>query len=435
MTQQKLPEVNDSQKRPPLRVAFLCHSDNLGGAAIVTRRLVQALGEEGVETRMVVFNKLSDDDQVVAPDAGRARRGLKFLLERLRIAFANGFSRENLFKVSIASHGLSVADMKEVRNADIIVFSWINQGLLSMKEVEKIGRLGKPMVWIMHDMWNLTGICHHAMECKGYMDQCGNCQFLTGNKANDLSRKTWLRKKHLYDAFPMTFVAVSNWLADCCRKSSLLQGKDVRVIHNAFPIHSFTTKSSFTLPDIPADKDVILMGAARLDDPIKGLDIAVAGLNRLFDNHPEIARSAVAVFVGNLRSRSALDNLRFPYIEVGMVNDGSIMRELYSRATVVLSTSLYETLPGTLIEGQAAGALPVTFGRGGQADIVDHKVNGYIACYKDVDDLAEGIRWALSREPDREALHRHVAERFSSKIIAQKFIDLFNELLGRDVKN
>lgn len=430
MTQQKLPESNDSQKRP-LRVAFLCHSDNLGGAAIVTRRLVQALNEEGLETRMVVFYKLSDDETVVAPKAGRAYRGLKFLLERVRIAISNGFSRENLFKVSIATHGLSVVNMKEVRNADVIVLSWINQGLLSLKEIERIARLGKPIVWIMHDMWNLTGICHHAIECKGYTGECGNCQFLTGHRSKDLSYKIWKKKKRLYDTYPITFVAVSNWLADCCRKSSLLGDKDVRVIHNAFPVHSFTTKNSIQFSRIPKDKKLILMGAARLDDPIKGFDIAVQGLNRLFDSYPEVARNAVAVFFGDIRHRSALDNLRFPHVELGMINDGALLREIYSGASVVLSTSLYETLPGTLIEGQAAGALPVTFGRGGQKDIVEHKVNGYIARYKDVDDIAEGIRWALAQKPDREKLHNDVAEKFSSKTIAAQFVDLFNELLEK----
>lgn len=420
---------NDGGRKRPLRVAFLCNSDILGGAAIVTRRLVQALNEEGVDAHLVVFNKLSDDERVVGINAGRAHRGWVFLLERLRIAMANGFSRDNLFKVSIASHGLSVANNPEVRQADVIVLSWINQGMLSLKEIERLGRLGKPIVWIMHDMWNLTGICHHAMECRGYLKQCGNCQFLSGAKAADLSHKIWLKKKRLYDKVPMTFVAVSNWLAQCCKKSELLGERDIRVIPNAFPVHSFVTQPHLPIPAIPADRKVIIMGAARLDDPIKGFDMAIAGLNRLFDNHPDVARRAIAVFFGNIRQYSSLDNLRFPHIELGTINDGNYLRELYARASVVLSTSLYETLPGTLIEGQAAGALPVTFGRGGQSDIVDHKVNGYIARYKDTDDIAEGILWALNQEYDREALHRLVAERFSAKTIANRFIDLFDELL------
>lgn len=111
------------------------------------------------------------------------------------------------------------------------------------------------------------------------------------------------------------------------------------------------------------------------------------------------------------------------------MNDWRLLRQLYAAASVVLSTSLYETLPGTLIEGQAAGCLPVTFGRGGQADIVTHLKDGYIAEYKNPESVADGIIWALSQKPDREALHESVRERFASNTVAQRFIALFNELL------
>lgn len=415
----------------PLKVAFLCHSDVLGGASVVTHRLLRALRDEGVDARLVVFKKISDDPDVEEVKAGRFRRGAAFMFERIRIALANGFSRENLFKVSIASDSLDIKNNETVRNADVIVLSWINQGLMSFKSIEWIARLGKPVVWVMHDMWNLTGICHHALECRAYYHTCGNCQFLRGNRERDLSRRVWERKKQLYDTYPMTFVAVSNWLAECCRNSSLLAGRDVRVIYNAFPVQSFSTTPSLRISSIPENKKLILMGAARLDDPIKGIDIAVEALNHLFDNYPDVARRSMVVFFGDFRDKAVLDTLRFPYYTTGVINDGQLLRRLYAIASVVLSTSLYETLPGTLIEGQAAGCLPVTFGRGGQGDIVEHKKTGYIARYKDAEDIAEGIRWALAQNVDRESLHEHVRERFSAKTIARKYIDLFNELLGR----
>ncbi|MDE5858684.1 MAG: glycosyltransferase, partial [Muribaculaceae bacterium] len=102
----------------------------------------------------------------------------------------------------------------------------------------------------------------------------------------------------------------------------------------------------------------------------------------------------------------------------------------YAAASVVVSSSLFETLPGTLIEGQAAGCIPVTFGRGGQRDIVQHLQNGYIAEYKNTRSLADGIIWALSSPLSRESLHEHVDKHFSSKIIAWRFMRLFYELTG-----
>ncbi|MCM1483515.1 MAG: glycosyltransferase [Muribaculaceae bacterium] len=415
-----------------LKVTLICHSDMLGGASVVTTRLMHALREEGVDARMLVYTKLTDDPYI-SVISSRGTRGLKFMAERARIALSNGFSRRDLFKVSIANTGTRVDRHPWVREADVIVLSWINQGLMSLKGIGRLGALGKPVVWTMHDMWCLTGICHHAYECTGFKEQCGRCPLLHSKRKNDLSHTVWKIKHRLYDRMPITFVAVSRWMAERARHSSLLKDRDIRVIPNAFPIGSFytTPRGSVSTMRFNPDQNIILMGAARLDDPIKGLDYAIDALNYMFENHPETARHSLAVFFGHLRDRSALQRLRFPHLYLGTVSDPKLLRNIYASAKVVLSTSLYETLPGTLIEGQAAGCLPVTFGRGGQADIVTHLKDGYIAEYRDAESVARGIIWALSQRTDREALHESVRERFAASTVARRYTELFAELLHR----
>ena len=413
-----------------MKVTLLCNSDLLGGAAVVTYRLMQALRHAGVDARMLVFSRLSGDPNIQVVGT-RFSRGAAFLAERFRIYAANGLSYDSLFKVSIANTGHNLAKHPWIKDADVVVLNYINQGMLSLKGIRAIGRIGKPIVWTMHDMWCATGICHHAYECTNFTAACGECPLLGSDSPNDLSHKTWLRKKALYDSTDITFVAVSRWLARKCAASSLLRGRHVAVIPNAFPVDSFDTSISGEYPALPIDfsKKLILMGAARLDDPVKGLDYAVEALNHLFDNHPEVAKESTAVFFGSLRDPHALDSLRFPYVWLGRINDRSLLRKLYAAGTVVLSTSLYETLTGTLIEGQAAGCLPVTFGRGGQTDIVTHMADGYIADYRSSIDIAAGIRWALARNVNRTALHESVRTRFAATAVAQRYISLFRSLL------
>ena len=419
----------------PIKVVILCHSDNLGGAAVVTYRLAAALRRAGVDARMLVYTKVSESENVDLVGS-RFSRGVKFLAERLRIFLANGCNKKNLFKVSVANVGMNFHNHHWVREADVVMLSWVNQGMLSFGGLEKICSLGKPVVWTMHDMWNLTGICHHAYECTAYKEQCGNCQYLTGTHANDLSRAVWRRKKQFYESHPITFVAVSNWLAEKCRESSLLAGADLRVIPNAFPVDNFITANTHRISSLNIDysRRIILMGAARLDDPIKGINYAIEALNYIFDNHPNVAATAQIVFFGEINDKSILDRLRFPRNYIGRVNDWRLIRQLYAAADVVLSTSLYETLPGTLIEGQASGCLPVSFGRGGQSDIIDHLKNGYIAEYKNSESIAKGIMWALAQKPDRNRLHEEVRERFSSSKVAEVYKHLFAELLERSAK-
>lgn len=417
-----------------MQVVLLNHSDSLGGASVVTMRLMQALVQLGVDARMLVM-QASGRSMRVAELRPRWRRRACFLAEAARIYLGNGFSRENLFKVSVAEWGMPVHEHPWVKDADVVVLNWINQGMLSLSE---IGRIKAPVVWTMHDMWPFTGVCHHAGECNRYVADCGYCQYLyNGTRAKDLSSSTLARKAELYAAKKIHFVAVSNWLAQCCRQSSLCKGADVSVIPNAFHSDSYSTRSAVPRSECGLPEgELIAFGAARIDDPVKGLDLAVDALNRLHAS----GRKATAVFFGAMRDPRALEGLRMPYVHLGMVSDPSRIAELLAHCTVILSSSHYETLPGTLIEGMAAGCIPVAFLHGGQADIVTHRKNGYLATYPDTSDLADGLEWALSQAEtltdrtasnplSREGLHREIDRLFNARLVANRYLALFNTLI------
>jgi len=408
-----------------VKVVLLNHSDSLGGASVVTMRLMNALVSLGVDARMLVMNA-SRPGMRVEQLQPAWRKKAAFLAEAAHIYICNGFSRENLFKVSIAEYGMPVHRHPLVENADVVVLNWVNQGMLSLKEIAGIKA---PVVWTMHDMWPFTGVCHHAGICNRYIASCGFCPFLhRGTRASDLSSSTHARKARLYSEKKIRFVAVSNWLADLCRQSSLCRNADVSVIPNAFPVENFQTVPTFSRAELGLPEgQIIAFGAARIDDPIKGLELAIDALNRLHDS----GTNATAVFFGALRDNDALPGLRMPYVHLGMISEPDRIPQILAHADVILSSSHYETLPGTIIEGMAAGAVPVAFLHGGQADIITHLRTGYLAHYPDTADLAAGISWALTEgrtSLSRSALHQDVARRFSSRSVANLYLDLFNTL-------
>ncbi|MDE7385883.1 MAG: glycosyltransferase [Muribaculaceae bacterium] len=408
-----------------MKIVLISNSDLTGGAAVVTTRLMHALRDRGIDASMLVINKLSDDPNIhlIGSPLGRKAR---FVAERAYIYAHNGFNRPDLFKVSVANFGYDLSRHKLVREADAVILAWINQGMMSLKGIERLAATGKRILWIMHDMWCMTGSCHHALDCRGYLDRCGNCRYYRhGTHANDLSRRGWTQKKRLYDeASNMTMIAVSNWLADCARAGSLLCDADVRVIHNVFPDADFYTRPKGTpLPDgIDRAKRLIVMGAARLDDPIKGFDLAIESLNRVAELEPETARQCQAVFFGTLRYPEALNKLNFNHVHTGRITDPIVIRELYASADIVLSTSRFETLPGTIIEGMAAGCTPVTTGNGGQRDIVTDGVDGYITD-STPDSVARGIISALNAPADREQQHATIKSKFGAQAVTQAIID------------
>lgn len=408
------------------RIVLLSHNDLLGGAAIVTYRLMKALRDLGHEADMLVFNKTCDNPHVHQLGT-RPVRGMRFLQERAGIILRNDFNRRDLFKISTASTGMNIHRHPLVKSADAIFVNWINQSTVSLREMQRICDMGKPVIWTMHDMWCMTGICHHAYGCSNYHGQCGECPYL-GRKASpdDLSHKVWRKKKELYDNTDIKFVAVSNWVKECAQKSSLLRDKDISVIHNAFPSDMFRTFSDkpFTMETRSRFKHIIAFGAAKLDDPVKGLPYAIEALNILMDESPDVAAGSIAVFFGQTDREDLFQKLRFPHMACGTINDHTVLHQLLVQTKVILSTSLYETLGGTLIEGMSAGAVPVSFGEGGQTDIIDHKVTGYIAEYRNPRDVAEGIKWALTSNIDREKQHETIRQRFNANNIALKYLSL-----------
>ena len=384
----------------------------------MTYRLMKALRALGHNASMLVVHKDTDDPNVhLAASALRAK--LPFLKEHLRIFRACDFSRENLFKISIATDGLPLAQHPLVGSADAVILNWVNQGMLSLDEIALMAKKRR-VVWTMHDMWNLTSLCHHAGSCIQYGQTCSDCH-LVCDKA--LGVRTWQRKERLYESSPLSFVAVSSWLAEKCRQSSLFTHFEPAVIPNAFPVGEFYIEPIKTRHELnlPADKKIILMGAARLDDPVKGLPYAVDALNRLKRT------DAVAVFYGAIRDASALSSLKFPHVCLGQVGN-SLVAELCAHASVVISSSLYETLPGTIIEGMAGGATPVAFDSGGQRDIVRNVSEGYLVSPYDISAFADAIGAALDSPCRRDEQHRLVSERFSSESVARAYLELLKIL-------
>lgn len=408
------------------KLTFISRSDLRGGAAVVTYRLVVALRELGYDARMLVCEKLSKAEfvKVCAPFR---RIQYKFIKERVEVYWHNGFNRETLFKIDTASEGLPLWEHSWVKEADAVFLGWVNQGMLSMKGMRMICALGKPVIWIMHDMWNMTGVCHHAGNCTGYVSECGDCPLL-GKKAgyNDVSHDVWKSKNRLYSSGKLKFVAVSTWLAHKAAESKLMKSLNVSVIPNPF----FISPDEEDIPPRREGPVRIIFGAARLDDPIKGLPVLKRALESLRSSYPEVAKDVELVTFGGFKNIDSLRHFAVPHVHLGMLKGASEIRAAYEDCDIVVSTSDYETLPGTLVEGQAYGCIPVAIDHGGQRDIVEHLRTGWLATWNDslsirAGLIAEGIVWAYrNRDNDelRKRMKESVARKFSAKQVARRIL-------------
>lgn len=422
-----------------MKVVIINKSDSTGGAAVVSRRLLEALNQNGVEARMLVAEKLTDNPNIALAALPTLIKE-KFLAERLRIFYQNGFNRKTLFKIDTGAEGLPLWKHPWVKEADAVMLNWVNQGMLSLKGLTKILELDKPVIWTMHDMWPMTGICHHAGTCNHFHRNCGDCPLLAGKASpHDLSFHVHSRKTGIY--FNPTlmrktaFVAVSNWLKSKALESSLLKDQRLEVIHNAFDLTPSQRERS------EGKKFRILFGAARLDDPIKGLDTLRETARILAEEFPQEAGRLEMALFGTIKDPSLLENFKIPLVYLGTIKGEENLKKAYLDSYILVSASSYETLPGTLVEAQAYGCIPVAFNRGGQSDIVEEGKTGFLAQYdEDITvrsrNLAQGLVMAVKTCQDPLLLEKtqremilNVESKFSYKTIADRYVDLIRKLV------
>ena len=399
-----------------MKILILNTSERTGGAAVAAGRLEKALLQAGISV-----NKL------VRKDTWLNR--FRFYWERLIIFLCNGLNRKNLFAVSIANTGENIINNSLVKEADIIHLHWINQGFLSLKEIHALTKLGKPIVWTMHDMWPCTGICHHARECNKFQIKCDSCFFLK-SRGKDLSTKIFNQKSSLYKTAHVTFVGCSQWLTNRAKQSQLLQGKTVVSIPNSIDMLVFYQKEQKQAREelgLPQDKKLLLFGALNATDKRKGFDYLIAALEQLKREDVEL------VVLGQVKED--IRNLfPIPIHPVGYLSDELKIVSLYNAVDLFVTSSLEENLPNMIMESMACGTPCVGFQVGGIPEMIDHQVNGYVANYKDADDLANGIQWVLDhKEPQvlSTACVKKVRENYSEEVVAKQYITLYESLLKK----
>ena len=418
-----------------MRVLIVNTAERTGGAAIAANRLLHALNHNGVEARMLVRDRKTDSRQVTSiPPSWRLRA--KFLWERGIIWLANGLNKHNLFQVDIANAGTDITRMEAFKQADVIHLHWVNQGFLSLGDMERIMASGKPVVMTMHDQWYFTGICHYSGDCDKYQTQCSHCPMLTGGGiGTDLARRVYDRKRTIYSLKPMAFVGCSRWMADLARKSPLTQGHLVTNIPNAIDTDVFTPMDQAAAREhhaLPADKRLLLFGAQRITDERKGFRYLKEACEHLVKNHPELASQMGVVVLGGDAETVKLA-LPLPVYTVGYLSNEAEIAQLYNAVDLFVTPSLQDNLPNTIVEAMSCGTPCVGFNVGGIPEMISHEQDGYVARYRDSQDFAHGIIWCL--DDSRQATLRQKARAdalntYSESAVASRYQEIYRSLLG-----
>ncbi len=421
------------------RVAHLSFGDIDGGAARATHRLHTALRHAGVDSRMLVRVRDSDDWTVSGP-ASRSQEAMAMLRAQTGHALVRALGGRR----GSAIHSLSLLPSRwperVVRGIDgpidLVHLHWIGGESMSLRD---LARLPRPVVWTLHDMWAFCGAEHYTGDAPGARWREGYPPRTSGPGLVDIDRWTWRRKRRAW-ARPLQLVAPSRWMAEQVRASALLHDWPVAVVPNAIDTQRFQPLAAPLARDLlglPRAGPLLLFGAlggavGGTADGRKGFDLLATALGRL-KAQPGLAPAGVALAVFGQSAPRQPPDLGFPVHFLGRLHDDTTLRLAYAAADAFVIPSRQDNLPNTALEALACGTPLVAFDQGGLPDLVDHCRNGWLARAFDADDLAAGIAWVL--DPAHSAALRAAARAkaeaaFAAPVVARRHLELYTQVLG-----
>jgi glycosyltransferase involved in cell wall biosynthesis len=411
-----------------MKIIHLNYSDINGGAARAAHRIHHCLLDAGVDSRLWVCKSESGDWTVNGP-CGKFDKAMIMLRPYIASYFTKTLTTSNS-----TTHSPSVLPSNFVArinssDADVVHLHWVHGEMLSVKD---IGRIKKPIVWTLHDMWGFCGAEHYSDELR-WRDGYHRNNRPINESGFDLNRWTWGRKRKYWKR-SMHIVTPSQWLAVCAQNSALMKDWPVSVVPNAIDTKSWSPIKKNIARDIlglPSDVPLLLFGAiGGGSDPRKGFDLLLDAL-KFLSEESNIRGLELMVF-GQMAPKIPI-NLGFPIHYTGHLHDDISLRLLYSAADALVIPSRIDNLPNTGLEAQACACPVIGFKVGGLPDIITHKHNGYLAEAFDIKDLAQGVSWVINNRVTC-VLQKQSRERaedcYSFSTISKKYLSIYNNVLN-----
>lgn len=410
-----------------MRILHLSSSDSVGGAARSAMNLHLGLLNNNVDSVFFAAEKLNKTNKsVISFKYGYFKRRILTIIDDVLSWPYRNRSKDYPFTNNWFPFTGLISEIRKLK-PDVVHIHWVGKGMIRL---EDLIRINLPVVWTMHDSYVYTGGCHLPNECTNYLVQCNKCPQLQSKKSSDLSTSNFKRKNKIYSKLNITFLAPSTWMAAVASGSALLKGLRVNHLPNTFnSLEFFPLDKKFAKAGIGVDVNVklVLFGALNSTGDInKGFSELIGALKLLENKNTELC-------VFGAEELQQHTDIKFKIHYMGYLNDSLSKRLLYSAADVVVVPSRIENLSNVIMESMACGTPVAAFDTGGNKDMIDHEVNGFLAAKNDIRDLANGITWILNHPKIEELTslaRKKVVENYGLDIIVRKHLEIYKSVVG-----
>ena len=412
-----------------MKILHISTSASRGGAAIAARRLHAALNRRNSDSRMLVVEESRKDaDEKIRQTRAKADRSLSYRIKKnLEIHGPRLFYRKAKGPFSPGIFGENAKSVIAEMNPDILHLHWFQ---FAGFRIAELMQLPYPKIWTCHDQWPFTGGCHYSGDCEQFTATCGQCPILASKHPKDLSAHLHSLKLKLYQENNLTVISPSSWLASLARRSSLLSNCPVHHIPNGVDTEIFRPqdrKKARKRLSIPEEQICILfVSSGSKFDSRKGITFLHEALGQL-SKKLKTTQNITLLTVGQ-KGLPISKKLPYRVKELGPINDEDSIARAYSAANIFVAPSLEDNLPNTVLEALSCGVPTLAFRIGGMADMIHHKVNGYLADEVGSEPLEQGIRWLIKKPERLETLSREARRSILSTFTLDLQVTAINQI-------
>lgn len=274
----------------------------------------------------------------------------------------------------------------------------------------------------LHDCWFYTGGCFHytSVNCNRWLSGCGDCPKKKKDTPAiffDKSAKILADRKKYFGAIKnLTFVGVSNWIAEEARKS-MVSAKSYVTIHNGVDTEFFKPVESDLRTELGLEGKFVILAVANkwmLDVNAETLKVVTDGLDD----------DSVMLMIGCNEEQKK--NLPKSVVTMDYIRDMDKLRKVYSMADVFVNCTREESFSLANVEPQACGTPTITYCNTGAGETVDNSNSFSVETGKAfalLDKICEIKK--NGKETYSEGCRKFVSEKFDKDINYMKILDLY----------
>ncbi len=378
-----------------LRILHISFSES-GGAGIVAARLQKEQRRRNLDS--VLFSLTTGDLKGLG-----LKRPLLLFLALIDYYIVKKRSSPTLFTL-FRSRTPGKKIYIEKLDHQLLHLHW-TPGVISRREIRSFSDSNIPIVWTLHDMWPITGGCHHAMECEQFKKSCEKCPQVR-RVFQPLVHFQQRKKVQLFEnSKNVQFVAPSKWiLAQLLESSIPLHRKPVLILN---PIDMDIFKPSATRQ--PAlEKFNIGIVANNLDDPLKNVKSTITHLQKWIED--SVIEDIKITLVG--KTSMSFDSEVVEIQHIPKILNELEMAEIYNTFDVFIHNSIIDNSPLVIQEALSCGVPVICNEAGGSKFLIKDFHNGFV-----VNDIREIIEKITLLKNDR-TIHKQIKTAARSSALA-----------------